>query len=189
MDNANNNANTQQIIYLNNILCAINGLCIVKPNIILNEKMTDLLVEKGRKQVALSFSDEDHSTMSASCLMYIFININTDIFQLINRIMVFFNKRIRAIKEIKNDDMRKYEEIIAEFQADAVLETSSFEAYITKKEIVAFFNKWCEQRCVKITSSILFSVINVKMGKYKNSYGWKGYKLNYGISEDDFEID
>ena len=181
---------TKKQIYIDNISTAFNGMCSVKPNIEICEQMTDLLIEKGRKLIAIfvSLSLDEIQIENKQHVICIYVSLNTDIFKIINKIITIFNKRNRTFNETKirdSDTDDKYKNIMNEFYVESIVECDDSCSYLTKKEVIPYFLKWCEERCIKISSRILFSYMNDKIGIYKA--GWKGYKLNCGITEDDFE--
>ena len=173
-------------IYIDSILTAFNGTCSVKPNMEICEQMTDLLIKKGHNMIAIIISLDDLRIENNNCVTCIYVSLDTDIIKLINKITILFNKRKRVFSEKKICDFNvdyKYKELINEFYLESIVGSDG--SHLTKREVIPYFLKWCENRCIKISSRILFSYMNDKMGIYK--VGWKGYKLYYGITEDEFE--
>lgn len=178
------------------IITALQGIFIEIPSHTIDEKETDLIfLKKNREKVAIFFQnenedeDENISLKEIDNITCIFISLQLDIFQVINEIIKVMNMRKKSTHKSNNKDNNiietKYSNVIDDFWTDSIL--LSNDDILMKRELVSYFKKWCEIKCVKISSFTLFAYMNKKISIYNN--GWKGYKLNYGINENDFEYE
>jgi hypothetical protein len=175
------------------IITALQGIFIEIQSHTIDGKETDLIfLKKNRQKVAIFFQNEDDENISLKeidNITCIFISLQLDIFQVINEIIKVMNMRKKSSHKSNNKHNNiietKYSNIIDDFWTDSIL--LSNDDILMKRELVSYFKKWCEVKCVKIPSFALFAYMNEKISIYNN--GWKGYKLNYGINENDFEYE
>jgi hypothetical protein len=167
---------TKKNTYINNILSSLKGMCSVKSNMIFNNKMCDILFEKGKKIVAVYIPIDNLNTTTV-------VENNEVNDNIIEIILTLLNRRSSKNKFIQSNNFDKYKEVIDSFYSDSIV--SCQHSTLTKRELISYFGKWCEEHFIKISNKVLFYYMNDYIGVYKN--GWNGYKLNYGIMEDDFE--
>jgi hypothetical protein len=183
--------NRQILEWKQQIMTSFQGILYEIPNCIIGGETTDLFVTKGRRQIAFFFdqeeNDDDTITTIENDILCIHFSLQSDIFQIINKVMKILKKRTKSYfhQAVGVEDDTKYYQYLDEFWEDSVF--LSNDHTLTKRELSAYFRKWSDIKCVKISSRILFKYMNEKMGNYQN--GWKHYKLNYGITEDDFDCD
>lgn len=184
--------NKQKLEWKQQIMISFQDIFIEMQNCIIDGQMTDLFVSKRKnRQIAFFFSLEENrvsneniSMHNNNILCFYFSLKSDDIFQIINKVMKILNKRMKSYSMIhlpENDT--KYREYLNAFWEESIL--LSNESVLTKRKLSVYFHKWTNTKCVKISSRILFQYMDEKMGQYNN--GWKHYKLNYGITEEDFE--
>ena len=185
------------------ITTSFQDIFIEMPSEIIDGRITDLIfLKKNRQKVAIFFQNEEDnmniSVKEIDNITLIFISLQLNIFQVINELIKIMHRRNKSSN--KNNDKEsngkknnvkdnsiietKYSDIMDDFWVDSII-LSNNNDILTKRELVSYFHKWCETKCVKISSRILFVYMHNKIDAYKN--GWKGYKLNYGINENDFE--
>lgn len=175
----------QKQLWKQQIMTSFQSLFFEKPNQILNdEKETDLFViTKNNRQIAFFFHEEEHRHfITDENILCFYFSSESDIFQIINKIIVLLRKRIKPLPMYIKNEMKNYS-LLDLFWEESIL--LSNEETLTKRELSSYFHKWSNTKCVKISSRVLFQYMDEKMGQYKN--GWKYYKLNYGITEEDFE--
>ena len=181
------------------IMTSFQGILYEIPNCIIGGKTPDLFVTKGRRQIAFFFYHEEENTVTSiengiengiedgieNGILCIHFSFKSCIFQIINQVMKILKKRTKSYftHTVGVVDDTKYYQYLDEFWDESIFLSNEYT--LTKRELSSYFRKWSDTKCVKISSRVLFKYMNEKIGDYQN--GWKNYKLNYGITEDDFE--
>ena len=161
-------------IYISNIITAVNAICSVV------QVENRLLVQKGQKTIVILF-DEDAYDLGEDIVIQ--ISIHDDIFYSIQRILSECSRRKKTMvkKEYILDHSTK--NILSIFYDENIVKCAK--SVLSKRELIGVFKEWIAEKCIQLSSRLLFSFMNEQMGTYKN--GWTGYKLFGGITEDDFD--
>ena len=169
--------------YIHFLKSTLQDFCKFSDNIMIDDINSDLFIIKGNKKIAIFLSSitEINIENNIYCVNF---SLEDSIFELINRILLILNKRVKREKVERSS----FIEILETYKNDFIIFTNNNNDLLTIKEIIIHFNKWRENNCIiNINKKHIVSYFIEQFGILNKENNWKGYKLNLSISEEDFE--